>query len=168
MDPVQKHLGEVDKDGVWHVGRGSPGCKHCGHVELTWATNGKLVWHRPGSTCCRKAVEDQLRWRRGDVQRLRDEHTKYVQDMEDNERLAETGEKFDPATKEAARVGKNMRKGYPARLQAWRLQTDGDGRDEVGLKGEIKELEQMLASFPPAGPTKAQPAPDFFEERRTR
>lgn len=77
-----KHVGTVlesaetrDEDGRLVLGDPTKGCRHCGAVAVKEAANGKaIIWH-PAVECCVAAVNDQIRFREGDLIGLQNEIT---------------------------------------------------------------------------------------------
>lgn len=140
---------ETTRDGTIHIGRNTRGCKHCGHIEHKRSANGRAILHHPGTTCCRKAIEDQLEYRRAELARLRQEAAEYQAEMDAVQARASATVGKEAA--EATATLHRMNQAYEQKLLRWRLQTDGgvdplelDAPPHVGLKQEIRELEQML------------------------
>ena len=142
MNPIQP-----DPNGVWHIGRSSKGCKHCGKTQTHHAKNGKATWTHPGVTCCRKAVEDQHKWRRADLENARNEFRKAqraITDLEDKVNRA-TGAERNLLNIELNKA----RAALPFKRDRLLLQVDGDPTAEIiGIKNEIRELEAKLNAWP--------------------
>ena len=140
---------DIDRDGIWHIGRGTPGCRHCGKTEMHYAENGKAVIHHPGTTCCPAAIRDQIAWREADLARLRKLAREAREEVNELHHRAERA--IGREAGDARALADRAERGYAARLAQWQLLTDGGvdpvNRDEpphVGLKNEIRELERML------------------------
>lgn len=137
---------QKDSNGVWRIGAGARGCKHCGKVEEHYASNGLAVWSHPGVTCCRKALEDQLRWRKADLENARNQYRqaeRAIHDAEDKVNRA-AGAERNALNVELAKV----RAALPLKRQRLLLMVDGDpDSGVVGVKNEIAELEEQLASW---------------------
>jgi len=144
-----RHLVEerdIDRDGVWHIGKGTRGCRHCGKAEVHYAANGKAAWHHPGTSCCAGALKDQLTWRRDDLQRYRDEAAQARREVDELHQKAERAIGREAA--EAHSLAERAERGYQAKVSAWRRLTDGDPHMEiVGIKNEIAELERHLSAL---------------------
>jgi hypothetical protein len=137
---------DIDRDGIWHIGRGSRGCRHCGKVEVHYAANGKAAWHHPGTSCCVGAIKNQLTWRRDDLQRYRNEAAQARREVDELHQKAERAIGREAA--EARALAERAERGYQAKVQAWRRLTDGDPTLEiVGIKNEIADLERHLAEL---------------------
>ena len=137
---------DIDADGVWHVGRGTKGCRHCGKVEVHYAENGKAAWHHPGVSCCRKATEDQLRWRKDDLERLRGEAVAARRAVDELRQRSDSA--FGKEAADLKREVERAERGYTAKVERMRLLSDGsDELEIVGLKHEIAVLERKLASY---------------------
>ena len=60
-------LGTPDETGVHHLNQHTAGCPHCGFVDVKFEPTGKVaLWH-PGAECCEARIQDQIRWRRGEI-----------------------------------------------------------------------------------------------------
>ena len=59
-----------DEDGRIILGRKDQGCRHCGKVEMKYASNGRVVLYHPGAECCVQAIDDQIRHRKGEIDDL--------------------------------------------------------------------------------------------------
>jgi hypothetical protein len=128
---------------IWRIGTGTRGCRYCGEIEIHYASNGKAEWSHPGVTCCKRAVQDQLRWRQQDLQRLRETYKQAQRSVADLEEKASkaTGQERTSLQAEANRA----RAGLPIKADTLRLQVDGDPRnDVVGVKVEIAQLQRQL------------------------
>lgn len=137
---------DIDTDGVWHMNRTTRGCRHCGRREVHYASNGKAAIHHPGVTCCRKAIEDQLRWRQEELTHLRTEAARMQQDVNDLEARAERA--FGREATELRDTAARARRSLPVRIERLRRLTDGDEKLEiVGLKHEIADLQKRLSSL---------------------
>ena len=135
---------EIDPDGVWHIGRGTRGCRHCGRVEVKYAQNGKAAFHHPGVICCARATQDQINHRQEELRRLRQSASEARREVNDLHAQAENAYGRD-AQELRARAARAER-GLAFRTEQWRLLADGDpSREIVGLKVELAELERHLA-----------------------
>lgn len=140
---------DIDRDGIWHIGRGTRGCRHCGKTEMHYAENGKAVIHHPGTTCCPSAIRDQIAWREADLARLRKLAREAREEVDEVHRRAERAIGREAA--DARALAERAERGYAARLARWQLLTDGGvdplNRGEpphLGSKQEIRDLERLL------------------------
>lgn len=124
------HAGQVE------LGRGTPGCRHCGHRATKYAGNGQALLHHPGADCCADALKDQITWRTGDLEALRNAT------VDDRTLLAEAERNaMDLVGREAATAGAlaaKIRRANDQRLQARTARANA-------IKAEIRDLEAALA-----------------------
>jgi hypothetical protein len=133
-----------DADGIIHIGRNTPGCRHCGHRDMKYSENGRVCLHHPGTTCCAKAVKDQIGWREQELADLRRAAREYQDEMRDTERIAGSTVGADAVA--ARNKLAKMQAAYPVKVERWRRLTDGDPQTgDMGLKPEIDELRSILA-----------------------
>ena len=139
-----------DADGVIHIGRATPGCRHCGQRDTKYSENGRVCLHHPGTTCCANAVRDQIAWRERELADLRRVAREYQDDMRATERAAESSVGAQAAEARNKLVRMNL--AYPLKLDRWRLLTEGgtdpferDAAPHMGLKQELDELRSILA-----------------------
>ncbi len=91
-----------DDDGRLILGDPTKGCRHCGDIGIKVAENDQLVLYHPGVECCARAVADQLRFRRGDIDELQKEITakeKALELIRDEARMYDSQSKATEATK---------------------------------------------------------------------
>ena len=142
MDPIVDTK-DIDRDGVWHIGRGTRGCRHCGRTEVKYAQNGKAAYHHPGVICCERATQDQIAHRQEELRQLRRKALDARREVDDLHAQAEKAFGKD-ATDLRSRAQKAER-GIALQTEQLRLLADGDPtREIVGLKVEIAELERHL------------------------
>lgn len=132
--PVGDLLGRTH-DGQVELGRGTPGCRHCGHRATKYAGNGQALVHHPGADCCVDAVKDQIRWRTDDLEALRRATLADRDLLAEAERNAHDLVGRDAAT--ATALAAKIRRANDTRLQA-RTEQAND------LKAEIRDLEAAL------------------------
>lgn len=137
--------GEKDEHGVIHIGKKSPGCKHCGAKVQKVAANGKVVIHHPGAECCPAAVKDQIAYRTEELRVMRKLEVDLRHAVEEAEAHANELTGRDASTAKAAAA--KMRRSYDQQVERWKLIADGDPDDplSVGLKDELTELERTYA-----------------------
>ena len=135
MEAITDILPSPDTDGIIHIGKGGRGCRHCGKVEVHYSQNGRIAWHHPGVTCCEKAIQDQVNYRKGDLARLR-------QAAADSQRTLD-----DLRARGEAAFGKDA---HDLKAQLARAERGHDVRvarlraDSEVVKGEIREAERLL------------------------
>lgn len=122
-------------DGQIEIGRGTPGCRHCGHRDSKYAGNGAAVLHHPGAECCADAVRDQIGWRKADLENLRAATKRDQAELDEARTVAHESVGRDAATAES-RAAKISRANH-RRLEA-RTATAAE------IKEEIRRLEQIL------------------------
>ena len=133
-----------DADGVIHIGRNTPGCRHCGQRDMKYSDNGRVCLHHPGTQCCANAVKDQIVWRQQELTDLRRLAREYQDEMNDTERVASST--VGALSVEARNKLAKMQAAYPIKLERWRRLTDGDpSTGDMGLKPEIEELRSIFA-----------------------
>jgi len=137
---------ELNHANQWELGKNTRGCKHCGTTETSIAANGKAIWHHPGLNCCKQALQNQLTWRQNDLQQARNEYRQaenHANNLDDQAQRA-TGPERTTLNNQAQRA----RAALPYKEAALRLRVDGDPtNDIIGIKNEIRELEQRLAQW---------------------
>jgi hypothetical protein len=134
------------ENGRWVIGKGTTGCRHCGTIETHTAKNGKAIWYHPGVGCCRKALEDQLSWRKRDLENQRNAYRQAQNLADDLEAKASRAIGAERATLNSE--ANKARAALPLKEKRLRLIVDGDPSNEVlGLKAEIAELEQQLRKW---------------------
>lgn len=57
--------------GVRSIGDPKQGCRHCGAVVAQRAEDGLTVLYRPGTECCRDAINDRLDSKNDEINTLR-------------------------------------------------------------------------------------------------
>jgi hypothetical protein len=137
MEAIADILPPRDADGILHIGRPARGCRHCGKTEVHYSSDGKVAWHHPGVTCCRKAIEDQISYRRGDLARLRQAALESQEALDDLRKRAETG--FGKEASELRGQVAKAERAHDMRLARLRAERDA-------VNAEIAEAEQQLAA----------------------
>ena len=78
-----------DEDGRNVYGDPEKGCRHCGHVAMKHAADGNAILYHPGVECCADAIKDQIRFRKGEIERVQ------AKVLEDEERVKLLTEEVD-------------------------------------------------------------------------
>jgi hypothetical protein len=134
------------ENGKWIIGKGTKGCRHCGTIEAHHAANRKAIWYHPGVQCCQKSLEDQLRWRRNDLEHQRNAYRQAQNLVADLEAKASRAVGAERAT--FNNEANKAREALPIKERRLRLIVDGDPINEVlGLKAEIAALEQQMRNW---------------------
>lgn len=147
---VLEARGSYDEAGRLVLGDPSKGCRHCGAVAVKEAANGKaLVWH-PAVECCLAAVDDQIRFREGDLDTLQKAITAKEQQLEllrQETGMYDRDSKATEATKAFARL-RMAEEQHPASLAVIRVRISGDREaGEIGVTGELRELKTKRAGL---------------------
>ncbi len=132
------------------IGRGTPGCRHCGAKAVHYSSDGRAeIWH-PGVACCAAAARDQARYRTEDLNALRRQLQDLRDQISDQRRAAEDaiGREASAATARA----NAMTRGYEARLAI----TTPIAQE---LKSEIEELLTTADALDAGAPTTSHPRP---------
>lgn len=132
------------------IGRGTPGCRHCGAKAVHYSQNGRAeIWH-PGVTCCAAAARDQARFRTEDLNALRRQLQDLRDQIADQRRTAEDAIGREAAT--ATARANAMTRGYEARLAI----STPIGQE---LSREIEELQATAEALDAGTPTTTHPRP---------
>lgn len=133
--PIDEALGERQRDGVIHIGRGTSGCRHCGETAVHMSANGRVAIHHPAAECCAGAIEDAIAARELELATKRQAAERQVAEIRDAQAKASTaiGREAAQASERAAA----MANGYQARLPA--LKTEAEA-----IKAELARLRQLL------------------------
>jgi hypothetical protein len=128
-----------------HMTLGDPhkGCRHCGTVITRHASNGRATIYHPGTTCCTNAIQDQIRYREGDLARLKADGQQLLARIDDLEAKASraVGKEQTELLNEANRA----RAAYEHHATRIRRELEGDPQtDTIGLKNELRELRAQL------------------------
>lgn len=139
-----------DEAGRLVLGDPSKGCRHCGAVAVKEAANGKaIIWH-PAVECCADAVNDQIRFREGDLETLQKAITAKEQQLEllrQETGMYDRDSKATEATKAFARL-RMAEEQHPASLAVIRARISGDREaGEIGVTGELRELKTRRAGL---------------------
>lgn len=125
------------------LGNPHKGCRHCGTVIKRTAANGRAIIYHPGTTCCTLAIKDQIRYREGDLARLKSDGEQLLARIDDLEAKANraVGKEQTELLNEATRA----RAAYEHHTARIRRELDGDrDTDTIGLKNELRELRAEL------------------------
>ena len=125
------------------LGNPRQGCRHCGTVIKRTAANGRAIIYHPGTTCCTLAIKDQIRYREGDLARLKSDGEQLLARIDDLEAKANraVGKEQTELLNEATRA----RAAYEHHATRIRRELDGDrDSDTIGLKNELRELRAEL------------------------
>lgn len=125
------------------LGNPHQGCRHCGTVMTKHAKNGRAIIYHPGTTCCADAIKDQIRYREGDLARLKADGEQLLARIDDLEAKANraVGKEQTELLNEATRA----RAAYEHHTTRIRRELDGDPHaDTIGLKNELRELRAQL------------------------
>lgn len=128
-----------------HMTIGDPhkGCRHCGTVITRKASNGRATIHHPGTTCCTDAIQDQIRYREGDLARLKADGEQLFARIDDLE--AKAGRAIGKEQTELLNAANRARAAYEHHTTRIRRELDGDrDSDTIGLKNELRELRAKL------------------------
>jgi hypothetical protein len=136
MEAIADVLPTPDADGIIHIGRGTRGCRHCGKIETHYSQNGRIAWHHPGVTCCEKAITDQVNYRKGDLNRLRQAAADSQATLDDLRARSETA--FGKEANELRATLAKAERGHDIRVNRLRAESDA-------VKQEIREAEGLLA-----------------------
>lgn len=138
MKKISEVLPPRDADGVMHIGRPARGCRHCRKTEVHYSADGKVAWHHPGVTCCAKAAEDQVNYRRGDLAGLRAKAKESQEALNDLRARAEGG--FGKEAAELRGLIPKAQRAHEARVERWRVESEA-------VKSELAEAERTLAAY---------------------
>jgi hypothetical protein len=135
MESITDVLPSPDADGIIHIGRGTRGCRHCGKIETHYSQNGRIAWHHPGVTCCAKAIEDQVNYRKGDLTRLRQAAADSQAMLDDLRTRSESA--FGKEAHELKATLAKAERGHDIRVGRLRAESES-------VKREIREAEALL------------------------
>lgn len=95
----------TDDEGHAVLGDKSKGCRHCGSVSRKVSENDRVVLYHPSTECCELAAQDQVRYRRGDLDRVR------AALAEERERVSEKARELEntSAPADRARIERELR-----------------------------------------------------------
>lgn len=128
-----------DAEGRIVLGDPAKGCRHCGHVEIKAAANGKSILHHPGVECCANTIRDQIRYRAEEVASLQ---TRQKEDEERVKRLTEEADMYGRDSKSqqahtARWLEERAQKGLAGKQRLY-------GEDLRALTGDINRLKAKL------------------------
>jgi len=115
--PTNRYEDVDDADGnktrLLVLGSESRGCKYCGSVSLKYSGNGKVKLYHPSAECCGRAINDQMDFRRAEIDQWK---KRMAEDNEAVNRLEEEAESYGDSkmgTAEQARhKAQKARAGY--------------------------------------------------------
>jgi hypothetical protein len=138
MKQISEVLPPRDADGIMHIGRPARGCRHCGKTEVHYSADGRVAWHHPGVTCCGKAVQDQVEYRRADLAGLRAKAAESQAALDELRQRADGG-----FGKESA----DVRAMLPRAQRAHELRVARLRELSEGVKVELAEAERLLNAY---------------------